>query len=308
MKSSEFWITMSDGYESYIYKWEPDEKENVKGIFQIIHGSAEHSRRYNEFAEFLTENNYIVYSNDLRGHGFSAKDKETLGYFADEKGWERLVEDIHELTLFIKENHEGQKPILLGHSMGSFLARHYAILFGNEVRGVIATGTAHNPKPILLFGRFLANIDIKKNGHKHKNELLNKMSYDSFNSNFKPARTNKDWLTRDEKIVDEYINDELCGYVFTASGFRDMFEGLMFITSPQNIKRTPKKLPMLLLSGEKDPVGGDGRMVHKAFQQYKMAGIQNIKMKLYKEMRHEILNEVGREEVYEDILKWASTV
>jgi alpha-beta hydrolase superfamily lysophospholipase len=130
------------------------------------------------------------------------------------------------------------------------------------------------------------------------------MSYDSFSNQFKPIRTKQDWLTRDKAIVDKYRSDELCGFVFTSSAFRDMFDGLLFITDKNNIGKTPKNLPILLLSGEKDPVGGNGKMVVKAYEEYKKAGIPNVQMKLHKDMRHEILNEIGKEEIYGDILAW----
>ncbi len=308
MKTSEFKLKMKDGCENYMYMWGPEEGKEIHGIVQLVHGSCEHSRRYFNFAEFLTDNGYIVYANDLRGHGLTVKDNKELGYFGEEDGWHTVVEDLYEITKFIKNKHKNLKIIVLGHSMGSFLARHYAAVHGTEVNGVIATGTAHNPRLVLKFGRMLAERDIRKNGPKHRNETLNKMSYDSFSDQFKPIRTKQDWLTRDEKIVDEYIKDELCGFVFTSSGFRDMFEGLLFITDRNNIKMTPKELPMLLLSGKRDPVGANGKTVVKAYKEYKKAGIKNINMKLYDDMRHEILNEIGKEEVYGDILSWINAV
>lgn len=308
MRSMEFIVTMRDGYESYIYRWEPEENAEIVGVIQLMHGSCEHSKRYNDFAKFLTDNGYIVYSNDLRGHGLSVKVKEDLGYFGDKNGWNIVVEDLFELTQYIKQRHRGLKLIIIGHSMGSFLARHYAIVHGAEINAIIAIGTAHNPKTLLKLGKFLAERDIRKNGLKHRSDLLNKMSYDSFSNQFKPIRTKQDWLTRDEDIVNRYIEDELCGFIFTSSGFKDMFEGLLFITNRKNIIKTPKELPFMLLSGEKDPVGGNGKMVYKAFKEYKKAGLKNIQMKLYKDMRHEILNEIGKEEVYKNILNWISHI
>lgn len=308
MRSMEFTLTMKDGYDCYVYRWMPDENVKIVGVIQLIHGSCEHSKRYNDFAKFLTENGYIVYSNDLRGHGFSAKSKEDLGYFGDNNGWNIVVEDLYELSLYIKEKHRGLKLIIIGHSMGSFLARHYAIVHGTEINGIIATGTAHNPKILLKLGRFLAKRDIRKNGFQHRSTLLNKMSYDSFSNQFKPIRTKQDWLTRDENIVNEYIEDDLCGFIFTSSAFKDMFDGLLYITNRKNINKTPKEIPLLLLSCEKDPVGGNGKMVQKACEEYKKAGLKNIQMKLYKDMRHEILNEIGKEEVYKDILNWINSI
>jgi alpha-beta hydrolase superfamily lysophospholipase len=308
MKSTEFNLTMRDGYESHVYMWEPDENKEVVGVIELVHGSCEHSKRYVDFADFLTGNGFIVYSSDLRGHGLSVKHKEDLGYFAETDGWNTVVEDLYELTKLIKEKHVNLKIIMLGHSMGSFLARHYASIHGSEINGLIATGTAHNSRMITRFGKFLAERDIKKNGPKNRSMTLNKMSYDSFSNQFKPIRTKQDWLTRDAAIVDKYREDELCGFVFTASAFRDMFDGLLFITDRENIKNIPKNLPILLLSGKNDPVGGNGKMVEKAYEEYKKAGITNVRVKLYEGMRHEILNEIGKEEVYEDVLKWINSI
>jgi alpha-beta hydrolase superfamily lysophospholipase len=299
---------MRDGHESQIYLWEPVSDNEISGVVQLVHGSCEHSGRYMAFAEFLTDNGYIVYSSDLRGHGLSVEDKKELGYFSEKNGWNIIIEDIYEVTKFIKVKHPNLKIFLLGHSMGSFLARHFAILHGSEIDGVIATGTAHNSKLLLKLGKFLAEKDIKKNGARHINNILNRMSYDSFSNQFKPIRTKQDWLTRDKSIVDNYINDELCGFIFTSSAFRDMFEGLLFITDKNNVRRAPQNLPILLLSGRRDPVGDNGKMVVRAYEEYKKAGVKNIEMKLYDDMRHEILNEIGKEEVYKDILSWLSKI
>lgn len=304
MRSSEFNIIMKDGQENHIYKWEPEEDINVLGVIQLVHGSCEHDKRYINFAQFLTDKGYVVYANDLRGHGLSVKSNDDLGYFAEKNGWNILVEDLHELTNFIKKEQESIKIFILGHSMGSFLVRHYAIKYGTEINGLIAIGTAHNPRAMLKFGKFLAERSIEKNGSKYRNNILNRLSYDSFCNQFKPIRTKQDWLSRDEKVVDWFIADEKCGFVFTSSAFRDMFDGLLFITDKNNIIKTPKDLPILLISGDKDPVGSNGKMVNKAYEEYKKAGINNVQMKLYKDMRHEILNEIGKEKVYEDIINW----
>lgn len=308
MKAHEFELAMRDGCKLHMYKWEPEQDIKIVGIIQLIHGSCEHSRRYVNFAEFLTSHGFLIYSCDLRGHGLSVQSDEVLGYFADENGWSIIVEDLFEVTQFIKKENPELKLIMLGHSMGSFLARNYAISHGNEIDGLIASGTAHNGRLILKFGEFLAKMDIKKNGTKHRNLTLNSMSYDSFSKQFKPARTKQDWLTRDEKIVDEYIKDKLCGFVFTSGAFKDMFQGLLFITDRANIEKTPKELPILLLSGDSDPVGGNGKMVIKAYKEYKTCGMENVKMKLYKDMRHEILNEINKETVYKDILDWINNI
>lgn len=307
MKSNEFHLEIGDNHKIYMYKWEPQDGKNISGVVQIVHGSCEHSKRYKNFAKFLTDNGYVVYSCDLNGHGLSVTKEEDLGYFGEKDGWNNLINDLHEVTKLIQKENPNLKIFMIGHSMGSFLARHYAMVYGKEIDGLIATGTANNSRLILRLGKLLAEIDIKNGRGKRRNKLLNKMSYESFNNQFKPIRTNNDWLTRDEKILDEFMEDKLCGFVFTSAAFRDMFEGLLFITDENNIKKTPKDLPILLLAGGNDPVGNNGKMVEKVYKDYKRNGIKNVKMKLYEGMRHEILNEIGKEKVYKDILTWLHT-
>ncbi|MFD0868513.1 alpha/beta hydrolase [Paenibacillus residui] len=292
----------------HVYKWEPDEGEKTCGIVQVVHGSCEHANRYERFARFLTEHGWAVYAGDLRGHGRSVSRKEDLGYFGEKDGWSGMVDDVHKVTELIREEYPDKNIVLFGHSMGSFLARHYAMLFGPELAGLILSGSAHYDRLSLRAGRFLAEREIRRKGIKHRSMLLYKLTYASFNRRFEPARSRQDWLSRDQTEVDLFLQDELCGFVFTAGGFRDMFDGLLFITDPVNIRRTPGDLPIYLISGKDDPVGQFGKTVKRAYDSYRSAGLTNIEMKLYDGMRHEILNEIGREEVYGDILGWMANI
>lgn len=293
-----------DGKVLALYKWESEHKEHLKGVIQLIHGSCEHSGRYREFGEFLVSNGYIVYSNDHRGHGLTATNKDELGFFAKENGWERLVEDVFEINNLIKQEYSNLPVFMLGHSMGSFIARHYAILYGESINGLILSGTAHNNRLLLKFAIFISNINIKVNGSKHRSKVINYLSYGAFNRKVSNHRTSFDWICTNERIVTEYINDPLCGYIFTNNAFREMFRGLYYITNKKNIRKTPISLPILMLSGELDVVGNEGKMVAKVYNEYKINNMKDIRIKLYKRMRHEILNEIGKEEVYNDILNW----
>ncbi|MBC8079070.1 MAG: lysophospholipase [Gorillibacterium sp.] len=289
-----------------IYCWEPDSESPIRGLIQLVHGSCEHAGRYEHFAHFLTEQGYVVYANDLRGHGRSVTALEDLGYFGERGGWNAMVAELYEVTLLAKEEYPNLGLVMLGHSMGSFLARQYACTFGGGLKGLVLSGTAHHPRGLLHMGHTLANLSIMKNGSKHRSKLLFNLSYASFNRRFHPARTKLDWLTRDEEVVDRFLADKYCGFVFTASGFRDMFEGLLFITDRAWINQTPRTLPILLLSGTNDPVGDYGRMVKRAYHEYRNAGIPKVRMKLYEGMRHEILNEIGKEDVYREIADWVN--
>lgn len=303
MINSELDLKMKDDQSIHLYLWQPDPGVTPAGIIQIVHGAAEHGRRYADFAGFLVANGYIVCASDHRGHGLTAKKPEDLGFFAQEDGWRKVVDDIHTITLHLKTEHPGLKTILLGHSMGSFLARTYATLYGSELSGLILSGTAHNPKPILIFGRTIAQRDVRT-GHSRKiNPLLNKLSFTDLNKGFKGG-TLKEWISGDPATVKAYVEDKLCGFDFTSSAFRDMFEGLLYITDRRNIAKIPKDLPILILSGKEDPVGGKGKMVVKCHDEFARAGINNLQLKLYDGMRHEILNETDKKTVYGDILNW----
>ncbi|MCQ6562109.1 alpha/beta hydrolase [Paenibacillus mendelii] len=301
MRSSQFQLP---DRPIHVYKWEPDEGKPLSGIVQLVHGSCEHAGRYEAFAQYLTGQGLVVYANDHRGHGLSVKNNEDFGYFGERDGWDHMVDDLYKLTGLARREHPGLNVTMLGHSMGSFMARHYAVKYGSAVDGMILSGTAHYGRLLLRLARLIAVWEVWSRGSRFHSTFLYRMTYQSFNHRFQPIRTNQDWLTRDQSIVDRFMADERCGFVFTASGFRDMFDGLLYITKPANISQTPKSLPILLLSGTDDPVGTYGKMVEEAYNAYRTVGVIDVNMKLYEGMRHEILNEIGREQVYADILDW----
>ena len=304
MKSDTFTFKTSDGIQIFTYRWMPDEASAVKGVVQIAHGMAEHAARYERFADALTKAGYAVYANDHRGHGKTAGSQDNLGYFADENGWEKVVEDMHTLTGIIKKENPNKPFFLFGHSMGSFLSRHYSMLYASELTGLILSGTGGDPGAIGKIGLFVAKMDAMFHGRKAKSEIMNKLSFGAFNSAFKPNRTDYDWLSRDNAEVDKYINDPLCGTVFTAGFFCDMLGGLDFINKKENIGKIPKNLPIYLFSGAKDPVGGNTKGVNQVYNSLKNAGIGDLTLKFYENGRHESLNEINRDEVSRDVIAW----
>ncbi|PYI56678.1 alpha/beta hydrolase [Paenibacillus flagellatus] len=291
-----------------LHEWEPGDPARIRGAIHLVHGSCEHAERYDHFARYLVGLGFAVYAADLRGHGGTAPSRDELGYFGEDGGWDAMVEDLHRLTRHIRAKRPGVPVVMLGHSMGSFLARHYAIVHGMELDGLIAVGTAHHPRLLLRSAVLTANTAIRRKGSRYRSKLLYKLSYGAYNRRFRPARTPHDWLTRDEAEVDRFVRDERCGFVLTAAGFRDMFEGLRFITDSARIRETPKTLPVLLLSGKDDPVGGYGAMPERAYAAYRQAGLTDVRLKLYDGMRHEILNEIGKEDVYRDIADWLDRI
>lgn len=289
--------------EIFVYKWIPKEGVKVKGIVQISHGMAETAARYEGFARALTYDGFIVYANDHRGHGQTAKEIEKLGDLGED-GFNSMVENMHQLNEKIKEENPNLPIFLFGHSMGSFLAQRYICLYGRELDGVILSGSCGKQGIAVDIARFIAKREIKKIGRTGKSNKLNKLSFGSYNNSFKPNRTEFDWLSRDTKEVDKYIADPFCGTVFTAGFFYDFLTGLKLIADDKEIKKVPKDLPIYIFSGIKDPVGKNGTGVLRLINTYREHGIRDLTYKLYKDGRHEMLNENNKEEVIADVIEW----
>jgi alpha-beta hydrolase superfamily lysophospholipase len=304
MLHNNFTFRSDEGTEIYVNQWMPEEKAQVKGIVQIAHGMAETSDRYARFADRLTANGYIVYANDHRGHGKTAKTLEHVGYLAEKDGFHWLVEDVHKLSEIIKKSHPNLPLFLFGHSMGSFIAQRYITQYGNILKGVILSGSNGRQGIILNAALLLAKGEIRKNGRKARSEKLNSLIFGKYNKAFHPARTEFDWLSRDDAEVDKYINDPFCGGVFTAGFFYDFFTGLKEIEDKNKLKYIPKELPIYIFSGDKDPVGQNGKGIIKLYNTYQKLGIHDVAYKLYENGRHEMLNETNREEVMQDVIHW----
>jgi alpha-beta hydrolase superfamily lysophospholipase len=304
MQTGDFTFGAEDGTPIAVYRWLPDEGSPARAVVQIAHGMAEHAARYARFAEVLCAGGFAVYANDHRGHGRTAGAIEQVGYIADTDGWARVVGDLHRLTGIIREKHAGRPLFLFGHSMGSLLARSYIPLHGSELSGVILSGTPVDPGIMGHVGLAVARLVSFLKGRRTPSPLLNRLSFGKFNRPFKPNRTEFDWLSRDAEEVDRYVADPYCGGVFSAGFFMDLLTGIHALADPEALRRIPRNLPILLLSGDRDPCGGMGAGVRSVAAEYRGAGIADLTFKLYPQARHELLNETNREEVFADILSW----
>ena len=278
------------------------------GIIQLIHGMSEHKERYYDFMNYLSQQGYICAIHDHRGHGETSKSEEERGYIADKEGFDLLVEDVKELSDIIKKENEELPLILFGHSMGSFVSQRYIELYGDKIDGVILSGTNGRPDPITKLGIIISRDEMILRGRKAKSKVMDKLSFGDFNSNFKPNRTDYDWLCSVDEEVDKYIADPQCGFVCTTSYYYDLIRGLWKINEKENLKLIPKDLPVLIFAGDKDPVGDFGKGIIRLYECYKDLGIENLRYKLYKDGRHEMLNESNKDEVIEDILKWCNEI
>lgn len=299
MIASEFTFDTADKTQIKVYKWIP-ENVAVKGVVQIAHGMAEHAERYAHFAEFLTSQGFAVYANNHRGHGKNSD----MGFFASQNGWFIVVDDIHILSQLIAREYTDKPLFILGHSMGSLLTRTYICNYSRDVKGVILSGTAGSPGIVGPLAKFIVFICRILKGKHGRVRLLDNMSFGSFNNKIKKPRTRFDWLSTDTAVVDKYVADPLCGGLFTVQFFCDLLTGLSFIFKNNNLKKIRPDLPVLLISGSQDPVGDFGKGVKQTLKKFKKNGITNVQMKLYEDFRHEILNEVNKEWVYNDIAGW----
>ena len=295
-----------DGVKISYFKWIPDKE--IKGIVLIAHGMAEHSERYDDFAGFLNRNAFAVFANDHRGHGKTAGSTDRLGFISEENGWEIMVNDFLKMKEEVKSQYPAKPLFALGHSMGTFIIRDIMLedkkAVSRDLEGVILSGTGCGLGLMGKIGKLIFKSEIGKKGADGKSQLLHDMSFGKYNKSFRPNRTEYDWLSTNNDNVDRYIEDPCCGTVFSASFFRDLAYGIEKVNNFKNIKNVNKNLPIFLISGKEDPVGNFSKGVKKVYSDYIKAGIPDIQMNFYEGLRHEILNETGKEKVYKDILNW----
>ncbi len=274
--------------------------ESPAAVLVLVHGMAEHSGRYGHFARFLAENGFAVYANDHAGHGMSARQQ---GYFAARNGWASVVQDIHALMEQAAARHPGLPLFLLGHSMGSFLSRSYLARYGQGLTGCVLCGTM-GENPGVKAGKALAALQCRIKGPKSPGRLLDKIATGAYNSRIENPVNKSAWLSTVDQVCIDFEADPMCGFPFTASGYLDLFTGLSQITGPHWARQVPKGLPIYLIAGEEDPVGSYGQGPRQVAGWLEEARIEDVTLKLYPAMRHEILNENGKEQVYADVLHW----
>ena len=268
---------------------------------------AEYAERYEEFAAFLVERGFGVTGDDHLGHGKSVGDKGKQGYFCEQDPATVLVRDEHRLKKMTEEAFPHVPYVIMGHSMGSFITRNYICRYGSGIAAAIIMGTGMQPKAVLGMAKILVRLQKLFCGSKHVSRLIDKMAFGGYNKEIPNPRTAFDWLSRDEERVDRYLADPDCGFPFTVNGFGALFTLVSRLYSPENLKAIPKKLPVLMISGDADPVGDYGKGVRKAYDSLKTAGLEDISLKLYQGGRHELLNESNRTQVMEDVYAWVES-
>ncbi|AUX39827.1 alpha/beta hydrolase [Sorangium cellulosum] len=302
MPADTFTFQADDGRELFVYRWLPDGA--ARGIFHIAHGMSEHAGRYARVAHALCGAGWAVYANDHRGHGRTARDRSELGFFASEGGFARVVRDLAQLVAREKEEHPGLPVVLFGHSMGSYLVQEFLIERGGSIQGAVLSGSSGKPSALVDAGRLLARAERRRLGERGQSQVLQSMSFGSFNKAFAPARTPFDWLSRDGAEVDRYLTDARCGFAATTSLWIDVLDAMVEIARPERQARIPKDLPLYIFSGSRDPLGGPLKGVSQLIEAYRAAGLRHVTHRFYPGGRHEMLNEINREEVTRDLLVW----
>ncbi len=306
MVTNNFTFLSNDGKNAvHAVKWMPDSGE-YKAILQITHGMVEYIERYAPFAEFLTGKGYMVVGHDHIGHGQSVASQEDWGYFAEGTPSDTVVADMHKLRTLIQEENPEMPYFMLGHSMGSFMLRKYLSLHNDNLRGAIIMGTGFIPEKMTNLALGITKFIGKLRGTHHRSKLISGLAfgadYKEFDMNGEHPENS--WLTKDVDIVRQYYQTPACTFMFTVNGYQGLFEAVNFSCNLENAKLIPKKLPLFIVSGDRDPVGGLGKGVKDAYYLYQEAGILDLTYKLYENDRHEILNETDRQLVFEDLLAW----
>ena len=303
VKKEEFTFDSRDGQSKiHAVRWVPEGK--IVCILQIVHGMAEYIERYEALAEYLSEKGILVTGEDHLGHGKSVGEEATYGYFCEQDPATVVVRDVHRLKKITQEEYPGVPYVILGHSMGSFILRNYLFKYGTGIQGAIVCGTGSQPKLLVKVSKMVAAVQGLFLGQKHVAKMIDKLAFGSYNQKIPNAKTSFDWLCSDERVVDAYLNDDLCGFTFTINGFKTLFTLIDRLNQEENLNAMPKKLPVHFIAGDMDPVGNYGEGVKKAYQDFNRAGMERVSLKLYAGGRHELLNEKNKQQVYDDIYPW----
>ncbi len=302
VKSDFSFLSADNVHKCHAEVWEPEDKKPV-AVLQIVHGMIEYIRRYDDFATFLTEHGFVVVGEDHLGHGYTASEQD-LGYFTEDRPWDVLIENVETVRKIMTSRYPDLKYCMLGHSMGSFIFRKYIALHGEKIDAAIVMGTAMMPRIVTSTGVALTYIQRVFFGDRHVSPMIARMAFGSYNKRIPDAASPNAWLSANADNVAAYDKDPLCTFPFTINAYRTLFKILGYVCKKSTIARTPRNLPILVIAGMDDPVGNYGAGPSTLYKEYQKIGVQDATLKLYEGLRHEILNESNRKDVYNDILEW----
>jgi len=294
-------VAAPDGVDVHLHIWRPDEASTLRGVVVISHGLAEHSARYSRFAEALTAAGFTVYAHDHRGHGRTSTEAEH-GFFAETNGWQRVIDDLGRVIDRARKDNPGVPCALFGHSMGSTIALSWLVGNSQRVDAAVLAGPTGKVGPLLRVGRVVASVEVRRLGKRGPSKLLNSMAFGAYNKAFKPNRTDFDWLSKDPAEVDAYVADPWCGFIASAQLWVDLLGAQALIQSPA-IGRIRRDLPIYIVAGSRDPVGGQGAQVKSWIKLARGYGLA-VEERMWIDGRHEMLNEVERDKFTADVIAW----
>lgn len=298
---TDFWFDSCGAGKIHCCKWTPEVQP--KAVLQIVHGIAEFVERYDAFARYLNEQGFVVVAEDHMGHGQSVNGEGIQGYFHG--GWFNAVADTCHLLEETQKEYPDLPYVLFGHSMGSFMARTILCRYPDSgISAAIICGTGWQPTFALPALLKVVGAVCAKTGETNPSDRLQNIVFGSYNKKVEHQRTDYDWLSRDTKIVDAYIAHPLCGFTASCGLLQEMMKGIYYIQKSENLKKMRKDLPVFFIAGGDDPVGDYGKGVYHAASAFKKAGMQDVSVRVYPLCRHEILNEINREEIFADIAEW----
>lgn len=302
MKKENYFLS-SDGKTMIHYTmWYPEKR--IRGVIQLTHGMTEYMENYNEFAEFLCENDFFVAGHDQLGHGHSVKSSNELGHFINKNSVDILVEDMYNLMKKVRSEYPDMPYFLFGHSFGSFLSRIFAGTYGNKLSGLILTGTGNaDIKKVKHALKLIRAIRITKKAD-YRSSLVQKTLFTSYSERIENPENMHEWICRDEKSIEDYLNDPLNNYVYTLNGFSTLLYAVLKMQEERVFEDTPEKLPILMMSGSEDPVGNYGEKVLEVCNLYKEHKVKDVTLKIYKGARHNILMEINKKGVMKDCMEW----
>ena len=301
---TDFWYPSCGAGQIHGCEWSCEGEP--RAVVQILHGIAEFVERYDAFANYLTDHGILVVAEDHMGHGQSINGEGIQGYFHG--GWFNAVEDSLQLMRNTRKRYPDIPYILFGHSMGSFMARTILAKYPDcGLTAAVICGTGWQPAFALPALAKAIDMVCRKNGETKPNETLQKMIFGGYNKKVEHPRTAYDWLTRDAKVVDAYAAHPLCGFTASAGLLREMMKGMHYIEQTDHLAQMRKDLPVFFVAGADDPVGSYGKGVHTCADAFRRAGMQDVSVRIYPLCRHEVLNEINAQEVFEDVLKWMET-
>ncbi|MBQ4611824.1 MAG: alpha/beta hydrolase [Clostridia bacterium] len=303
----EFTFLSADGKTAVrAIEWQPTGEPAA--IFQLTHGMIEHIDRYDGLGKYLSGNGFYVVGHDHLGHGGTAKTSEDYGYFADKKGDEMLLADMHELRRIAKEKYPALPYFMLGHSMGSYFLRRYIAAEGEGLSGALIMGTGANPGAVAIGGIGVCSIIALFKGWRYRSPFMEKLfftgTFDKYDND--GGRPELNWRSKDPAVGQSCLADHRCNFRFTLKAYRDFLKTILFVSRRKSAEAAPKDLPLFILSGAEDPIGGMGEGVRKVYDMYSLAGVKDVTLKLYEDCRHEILLETEKELIFEDILGWCT--